>query len=100
MVVEVGLEALVLRHLNHLVDIALAAFEKAVELGLFQPLRVVWKPREKGMIVVIDLSKVRASSARAEKTCVTVGSPKALGSDTKVVEKSFPPLERVSKYFT
>lgn len=55
MVVEVGLEALVLRHLNHLVDIALAAFEKAVELGLFQPLRVVWKPREKGMIVVIDL---------------------------------------------
>lgn len=44
--------------------------------------------------------KVRASSARAEKTCVTVGSPKALGSDTKVVEKSFPPLERVSEYFT
>lgn len=28
------------------------------------------------------------------------GSPKALGSDTKVVEKSFPPLERVSEYFT
>lgn len=23
-----------------------------------------------------------------------------VGSDTKVVEKSFPPLERVSKYFT
>lgn len=43
------------RHLNHLVDIALAAFEKAVELGLFQPLRVVWKPREKVMVVVIDL---------------------------------------------
>ena len=55
MVVEVGLEALVLRHLGHFVDIALAAFEKTVELGLFQPLRVVWKPREKGMVVAIDL---------------------------------------------
>ena len=55
MVVEVGLEAHVLRHLNHLVDIALAVFEKAVELGFFQPLRVVGKPREKGMVVVIDL---------------------------------------------
>ena len=55
MVVEVGLDVLVLCHLNHLVDIALAAFEKAVELGLFQPLRVVGKPREKGMVVAIDL---------------------------------------------
>ena len=55
MVVEVGLEVHVLRHPNHLVDIALAAFEKAVGLGFFQPLRVVGKPREKGMVVVIDL---------------------------------------------
>ena len=55
MVVEVGLEAHILRHPNHLVDIALAAFKKAIELGLFQPLRMVGKPREKVMIVVIDL---------------------------------------------
>lgn len=37
------------------ISIVLAAFEKAVELGFFQPLRVVGKPREKGMVVVIDL---------------------------------------------
>ena len=47
-----------------------------------------------------DFSTTFVSDPRAEKTCVTVGSPEALGSDTKVVEKSFPPLERVSEYFT
>lgn len=44
--------------------------------------------------------RIHTQDIRVCATCVTVGSPKALGSDTKVVEKSFPPLERVSEYYT
>ena len=46
MTVHVLREALVLGHLGHLDEVALAAFEKALEIRLLKPLVVIGKPLE------------------------------------------------------
>ena len=46
MTVHVLREALVLGHLGHLDEVALATFEKALEIRLLKPLVVIGKPLE------------------------------------------------------
>jgi len=50
MVVHVLREALVLGHLGHLDEVALAAFEKALEVRLLKPLVIVGKPLEQVIV--------------------------------------------------
>lgn len=56
MVVHVLRKALVLRHLGHLHEVALAAFEKPLRVGLLNPLVVVGEPLEQVVIIEVYIA--------------------------------------------